>query len=58
MPRPKAPTTGKGLIVSMDWFTVDLLKQAEVAEDLTDKIVTGALVAQWIARGRQSWREW
>jgi hypothetical protein len=43
----KAKDEGR-LIVLMDRFAVAVLKQAEVAKDLPDKIAAGVLMAQWI----------
>jgi hypothetical protein len=48
MARAKSKMKGEALIVLMDRFSVAVLKQAEVAEDLPDKIAAGVLVAQWI----------
>jgi hypothetical protein len=48
MPRAKAQSKGKGLIASMDRFAAALLKQAEVAEGLADKIAVGSMVSKWI----------
>jgi hypothetical protein len=44
----KPKVKGETLIVLMDRFVVAVLKEAEVAEDLPDKIAAGMLVAQWI----------
>jgi hypothetical protein len=49
MPRAKGKSKGKTLIASVDRFAAELLKQAEVAEGLADKIAAGAMAAKWIA---------
>jgi hypothetical protein len=49
MASAKRKSKGKTLIASMDRFAAELLKHAEVAEGLADKIAAGAMVAKWIA---------
>jgi hypothetical protein len=48
MPRAKRRLKGKALIASMDRFAAELLKQAEGAEGLADKIAAFVCVARWI----------
>jgi hypothetical protein len=48
MARAKPKVKGEALIVLMDRFAVAILKQAEVAEDLPDKVAAGAAAASLV----------